>query len=59
MFNFWRLSAGIREGDNREVLSKEEIIKVFDLKHIQKAGARFNEEKLDWLNKEHMKNCRK
>ena len=43
------------EGDNREILSKEEIIKCFDLKHIQKGGAKFNEKKLDWINKEHMK----
>ncbi len=43
------------EGDNREVMSKEELISSFDLKHIQKAGARFNEEKLDWINKEHIK----
>ncbi|MEK7128162.1 MAG: glutamate--tRNA ligase [Patescibacteria group bacterium] len=56
MFNFLAfIGWNPGEGDNREVLSKEEIIKVFDLKHIQKAGARFNEEKLDWLNKEHMK----
>ena len=43
------------EGDNREVLTREEIIKSFELKHIQKAGGKFNEEKLDWLNKEHIK----
>ncbi|MEX2028906.1 MAG: glutamate--tRNA ligase [Candidatus Paceibacterota bacterium] len=43
------------EGDNREVLIKDEIIKSFEIKHIQKSGGRFNEEKLDWLNKEHMK----
>ncbi len=42
-------------GDNREVMTKEEIIKSFDLAHIQKAGARFNSEKLDWFNKEHIK----
>ncbi len=43
------------EGDNREVLNKDEIIKAFELSHIQKGGGKFNEEKLDWLNKEHMK----
>ncbi|KKP87333.1 MAG: Glutamate-tRNA ligase [Parcubacteria group bacterium GW2011_GWC1_35_8] len=43
------------EGDNREVLTKEEIINFFDLKHVQRAGGKFNEEKLIWLNKEHMK----
>jgi len=43
------------EGDNREILSKDELIKSFDLKHVQKGGAKFNEEKLDWINKEHIK----
>ncbi len=43
------------KGDNREVLSKKEIIESFDLKHIQKGGAKFNEEKLDWFNKEYIK----
>ncbi|OGI59712.1 glutamate--tRNA ligase [Candidatus Nomurabacteria bacterium RIFCSPHIGHO2_12_FULL_37_29] len=42
-------------GDNREILSKDEIIKSFDLSHIQISGAKFNEEKLDWINKEHLK----
>ncbi|MES2315363.1 MAG: glutamate--tRNA ligase [Patescibacteria group bacterium] len=42
-------------GDNREVLTKDEIIKSFELEHVQKAGGKFNEEKLDWLNKEHIK----
>jgi glutamyl-tRNA synthetase len=43
------------DGDNREVMTKDEIIESFDLSHIQKGGGKFNEEKLDWLNKEHMK----
>ncbi len=43
------------EGDNREVMTREEIIESFEISHIQRAGAKFNEEKLDWLNKEHMK----
>jgi glutamyl-tRNA synthetase len=42
-------------GDNREVLSKNEIIEAFALEHIQKGGGKFNEEKLDWMNKEHIK----
>lgn len=42
-------------GDNREIMTKEEIIKSFDLAHIQKAGAKFNPEKLNWFNKEHLR----
>ena len=56
MFNFLALIGwNPGEGDNREVMTKDEILEVFDLTHIQKAGGQFNEEKLDWLNKEHIK----
>src|SRR3989344_3110014 len=56
MFNFLALIGwNPGKGDNREVLTKEEIIESFNLEHIQKAGAKFNVEKLDWLNKEHIK----
>lgn len=56
MFNFLAfIGWNPGDGDNREVMTKEEIIESFDLSHIQKGGGKFNEEKLDWLNKEHMK----
>ena len=41
--------------DDREVLSAKELIKEFDLARVQQAGAVFNEEKLGWLNREHLK----
>lgn len=44
------------EGDNREILSKEELIESFEIKHIQTGGGKFNEEKLNWINKEYIKN---
>lgn len=43
------------EGNNKEIFSKEELIKSFEMSHIQRAGAKFNQEKLDWINKEHIK----
>ncbi|MBI5139728.1 glutamate--tRNA ligase [Candidatus Nomurabacteria bacterium] len=56
MFNFLAfIGWNPGEGDNREVMTKEEILEAFDLNHIQKGGGKFNEEKLDWINKEHMK----
>ena len=56
MFNFLSfIGWNPGEGDEREVLSPKEIMDAFDLKHIQKGGGKFNEEKLVWLNKEHMK----
>ena len=31
------------------------MIQTFDIHKIQKAGGAFNEDKLDWMNKEHLK----
>jgi glutamyl/glutaminyl-tRNA synthetase len=56
MFNFLAfIGWNPGEGDTREVMTSGEIMKSFEIKHIQKGGAKFNEEKLDWLNKEHIK----
>ncbi|RJP45678.1 glutamate--tRNA ligase [Candidatus Parcubacteria bacterium] len=52
--NFLALLGWHPEG-NEEVFGAEELVQLFDLKRVQKAGAIFNQEKLDWLNKEHMK----
>ena len=41
--------------DNSDVLSREELIAQFDISRVQKAGAVFNQEKLDWLNREYLK----
>jgi glutamyl-tRNA synthetase len=49
MFNFFAL-LGWNPNTDEELLSKEEIIKRFEIGDIQKAGAIFNREKLDWMN---------
>ena len=41
--------------EDREILSREELIKEFDIKRIQKSGAAFNIDKLDWLNSQYIK----
>ncbi|MBK1880455.1 glutamate--tRNA ligase [Pelagicoccus mobilis] len=41
--------------DDQEVLSIDELIERFDLKDLQKAGARFDEKKMSHINFEHMK----
>lgn len=46
---------GWNPGDEREVMTVPEFIELFDITKIQKSGAKYNEEKLDWFNKEHMK----
>ncbi|MCX7589480.1 MAG: glutamate--tRNA ligase [Patescibacteria group bacterium] len=42
--------------DDKEIFSLEELIKEFDLNRVQKAGAIFNEEKLNWINSKYIKN---
>ncbi len=49
IINFLAL-LGWHPKDDREVMELEEIIKEFDIKRVQKAGAVFNTEKLDWIN---------
>lgn len=44
------LLLGWNPGDDTEVFSIEEAVAAFDFKKVQKGGAIFNEEKLDWFN---------
>ena len=46
---------GWNPGTDQEIFTMEELIKQFDLKKIQKGGAIFDEKKLEWVNKEHIK----
>lgn len=54
MFNFLTF-LGWNPGTEQEIMTREEIISSFDVKRIQKSGAQLNEEKLNWINKEHIK----
>ncbi len=54
MVNFLALLGWHPRGD-KEVLTREEMIAEFDIDRVQQSGAIFNEEKLDWLNREHIK----
>lgn len=54
MLNFLAL-IGWNPGTEQEVFTKDELIQAFDISKIQKAGGAFNEDKLDWMNKEHLK----
>lgn len=42
--------------DNQEIFSLNELINIFDLSRVQKAGAVFNEDKLSWINSKYIKN---
>lgn len=46
---------GWNDGTEQEVFTKEELIAKFSLQRIQKAGARFDENRLFWLNGQHMR----
>lgn len=46
---------GWNPGTEQEIFTLEELIRTFDITRIQKGGAIFNEEKLQWFNREHMK----
>lgn len=54
LVNFIALLGWNPTGD-REKYSKDELIAAFDLAAINRAGAVFNREKLDWLNGEYLK----
>ncbi len=55
LINFLAL-LGWHPKDDREIVSVHKLIEEFDLTRVQKGGAIFNEEKLEWLQGEHLKN---
>lgn len=54
LLNFMALT-GWNPGGEREIFSLTELVDLFDLSRIHKGGAIFNNEKISWMNKEHMK----
>ena len=55
IMNFLSL-LGWSPGNNKEILSKEELIDSFSLERITSRNAVFNKEKLDWMNGFYLKN---
>jgi glutamyl-tRNA synthetase len=53
MFNFLAL-LGWSPGDDREVLTQEELVEAFSLDRILKKSSVFDPEKLAWLNGQHL-----
>lgn len=45
---------GWNPGTDQEIFSLDELIKVFDLNKVQKGGAIFNVEKLNWTNRQYI-----
>ncbi|MCA9353648.1 glutamate--tRNA ligase [Candidatus Nomurabacteria bacterium] len=54
LLNFLAL-IGWNPGGDKEVFSKDELVKMFDISKVQKSGGVFNNEKLEWFNREHIK----
>lgn len=54
LVNFLALLGWHPSGD-REIFTMSELLEHFEVNRIQKSGAQWNDEKLDWINKEHMK----
>ncbi len=46
---------GWNPGTEKEIFTHDELVEAFDLSRVQKSPAIFNEEKLNWFNKEHIK----
>ena len=46
---------GWNPGTEQEIFSFDELIKTFDLTKVQKGGAVFDDKKLRWVNKEHIR----
>jgi glutamyl-tRNA synthetase len=54
LFNFLAL-LGWSPGDDREIVSKEEMIQIFDIKDCRKSASIFDRQKLLWMNSEYIK----
>lgn len=54
MINFLAL-LGWNPGGDKEIFTKDELIKIFDISRIGHSGAQWNDDKLDWINKEYIK----
>ncbi|HVV39175.1 MAG TPA: glutamate--tRNA ligase [Candidatus Paceibacterota bacterium] len=54
MVNFLALLGWHPEGE-QEIFSREELVQAFSIERVQKSGAKFDEQKLLWVNHEHIK----
>ena len=54
MFNYLSL-LGWAPPEGQEVLTKDELVKLFDLKKVSRSSAIFDYDKLNWINRQHIK----
>ena len=55
LVNYMALLGWTPKSDNGEVLTLDEMSKIFKLDDVNKSGAKFNWEKLNWINSQHIK----
>lgn len=48
-------SMGWNDGTEQEIFSREELIEKFSLDRVQRSGARFDEQRLLWMNGQHIR----
>ena len=48
---------GWNPGNDQELMSMDELIRLFSIEHISKSGAKFNVEKAKWFNHEYLQQC--
>ena len=48
---------GWNPGNDQELMTMDELIRLFSIEHISKSGARFNVEKAKWFNHEYLQKC--
>lgn len=49
-------SLGWNDGTEQEVFTVDELVQKFSLEHVQRSGARFDEQRLLWMNGAHIRN---
>jgi nondiscriminating glutamyl-tRNA synthetase len=54
LFNYLSL-LGWAPPEGQEVLAKDELVKLFDLKKVSRSSAIFDYDKLSWINRQHIK----
>jgi len=55
LFNYLAL-LGWAPPEDREILTKQELVELFDLEKVSRSSAIFDYDKLFWINRQHMKN---
>lgn len=49
-------SLGWNDGTEQEIFSRQELIEKFSLERVQRSGARFDDQRLDWMNGYYIRN---